>query len=332
MNMSVAGTEVWVYGSTGPGHANFTLQFDGNVITKSASSPQTQFQQLLYHYAFPPGSPSPHFVSLTARLSGDGVQGGWLDFDYITISQNASDPNPSSTSAVVQLPTLLPPWATHSSSAAASPSALNGAASGSNADAPSPSSSHSSKIPIILSGLFGGILLIILLLAFIYFLLKRSYDTRRSKERHFRYGARTAGAPSISATTQTHTDAGAGGAMGYAATSPPPSPGFGTLASEPTLSDGYGYNYSDRVVVIGSGGQDQDKEGDWSSAKFSRSSSQVAKGVPRPLPPAPTGSSQGGIANTPFAFLSQAPISFQFGKMKRDKGDGDSLKTDFLQV
>ncbi|KAI0365159.1 hypothetical protein BV20DRAFT_982764 [Pilatotrama ljubarskyi] len=98
-----------LYGSKGPGHAKFQVQFDSTVLTLDAAQPQTAFHQQLFAHAFGNGSESAtHLVKLTAVLSGDGIQGRWLDIDYITF---ASAPDSQWTSSIGTV-TSSPPWLT----------------------------------------------------------------------------------------------------------------------------------------------------------------------------------------------------------------------------
>lgn len=69
----------------------FQVQFDSTVVNLDASAATYQFQQELFAHTFTPvnGSAS-HLVKLTAVLSGDGLQGKWLDVDYITFASGPS--------------------------------------------------------------------------------------------------------------------------------------------------------------------------------------------------------------------------------------------------
>ena len=63
------------------------MQFDSTVVTLDASADETAFRQELFSHVFSSdGTSSVHLVRMTAVLSGDGVQGKWLDVDYISFT------------------------------------------------------------------------------------------------------------------------------------------------------------------------------------------------------------------------------------------------------
>ncbi|KAJ8454453.1 hypothetical protein ONZ51_g13013 [Trametes cubensis] len=79
-----------IYGSTGPGHAKFTVQYDNVVVNNlAASASQTRFRQKLFGHSFGSDTGS-HTVKLTAVLSGEGLAGEWLDLDYITFTSSSN--------------------------------------------------------------------------------------------------------------------------------------------------------------------------------------------------------------------------------------------------
>ena len=107
VNMSLVGTDVYLWGSKGPKHVrfllmscshafddvdaillcvvqgNFSVQYDGNIAFLSAHAPTMQYQQLLFHVAF--NASSTHFVSLKAVLDDEN---NWLDLDFITFTDS----------------------------------------------------------------------------------------------------------------------------------------------------------------------------------------------------------------------------------------------------
>ncbi|EMD34234.1 hypothetical protein CERSUDRAFT_97493 [Gelatoporia subvermispora B] len=93
VNFTFTGNAVALYGTTGPTHANFSVQFDSSIINLSAYTPQQQYQQVLFQRTFGPSSQtSQHFIQLTAVLDGQGVLGRWLDLDYVLFTDGSAAP------------------------------------------------------------------------------------------------------------------------------------------------------------------------------------------------------------------------------------------------
>ncbi|KZT03361.1 uncharacterized protein LAESUDRAFT_365987 [Laetiporus sulphureus 93-53] len=181
VNFTFTGSALAIYGSTGPGHADFDVQFDDDVIELSAFAAETQFQQLLFQRFFSsPANASSHFISLKAKYTSVGT---WLDVDFLTFTDGAISWTATTSAAVA---TVTPPYISGSSSLVTSPSA-----------SPSPSSSasasSSSKTPVIIAALFGAIIVLALLAFLIYALLRRFYEHGRARERQFRHGQPTGG-------------------------------------------------------------------------------------------------------------------------------------------
>ncbi|EJD06137.1 uncharacterized protein FOMMEDRAFT_18330 [Fomitiporia mediterranea MF3/22] len=159
------GSAIYLYGSKGPGHANYSIQFDNFIIFFSASDSQTEYQQPLFGHTF--NTSGTHFVSFTAHHDGANQ---WLDLDFITITVNQTDsnatvPSPAGTSSPspTASPTISPPWVSEASSslsattlsaATTSPSTSNGSGE-----------SSTSKLTLVLAAVFGGIIAVALLLA-----------------------------------------------------------------------------------------------------------------------------------------------------------------------
>ncbi|TCD64707.1 hypothetical protein EIP91_003750 [Steccherinum ochraceum] len=323
LNMSISGSAFALYGSKGPGHGNFSVQYDDAIIYLSAYSEQSSFQQVLYSQSFDAKHPSPHFVSLTAILNGDGIHGSWLDFDYITVSTGSS--SPANTGGGI--PVTDPPWQTQSStsststSSASSSSQSTGSAGANSTD--SQDSKSASKVPTILAAVFGALVGLILVGLVVYHIFRRMHDSRRARERSFRYGNSSISSPSIATRTRSLNgstvllslaapggDNSAGSATGKAnnthALTPPSSPGYG-------------------AVVHGQGVANE-KEGRTAMTTSAVNHAAVSGATPGSSSTQPQPSQ-----STPFAFLSTAPtLPFNLGR-RRDKGDADSLRTDFLQ-
>ncbi|KAL5490594.1 hypothetical protein ACEPAI_5428 [Sanghuangporus weigelae] len=161
-NLTFSGTAIYLYGTKGPGHANYSVQFDNFIIFYSANQSETEYQQLLFGQTF--NTSGTHFVSLTSRHASS--TDNWLDLDYITITVNETDSNSGVASASASAtpptasPTISPPWVLEASSSTAEPSGL---ASSSGTALPTESSSSSSSsantTTLVLAAVFGGIIL-----------------------------------------------------------------------------------------------------------------------------------------------------------------------------
>ncbi|KAI0628928.1 hypothetical protein C8Q77DRAFT_1067482 [Trametes polyzona] len=331
MTFTFRGVGFAVYGTKGPGHGKYRVQFDSTVVTLDASAPETAFRQELFAHTFTPANASAtHFVNLTAVLSGDGVQGRWLDVDYITFASSpASDAAPS-----VSTITSLPPWLTGSSQ---TPSPSNTPFASASASASGSDEHKSSKVPTILAALFGALIGLALILFGVYLVLKRTYDRRRARERAFRYGQSSAN-PSVSlaGTAATGTAAGvaAQGINAYYANSAAgsgKSAGLGAGAG----AGGVGGEVIDLVPLRRESGVLRDG----SLSEMRSMSTDVHGQGSREGAASPAGASGGGGsgggggggASRPL--LSASPIAWTRQKVGgRHKGDADSLRTDFLQV
>ncbi|KAI9069936.1 hypothetical protein FKP32DRAFT_1690981 [Trametes sanguinea] len=292
VSFTFAGSGFAVYGSKGPGHAKLQVQYDSTVVNNiDTSAAQTAFGQVLFAHSFG-SAPAQHSVKLTAVLSGDGLQGKWLDVDYITFTTAY---NASSTAAIGTV-TSSPPWLAGSSSTNA-PSAT-----------PTPGAtfkdtSSPSKTPTILAALFGAIIGLTILFIIAYLLLRRVYERRRARERAFRYGQSSVNPSLVGTATATATapyaqssggsvksgDVGAGARE----------PSQRSAPMSPTHGAGRDGSLSSHVVEMRSLATEANREG---------------AGTPtRPL-------------------LSASPIVWTRQKVGKHKGDADSLRTDFLQV
>lgn len=104
LNLTFPGSYPYVaiYGSKGPGHADYSVQFDDTVIDLSANTEQTQFRQILFQRALP-NITTDHFVRLVANFGQS--ESAWLDIDYVVIADGSA---PTTTAAPVA--TLTPPY------------------------------------------------------------------------------------------------------------------------------------------------------------------------------------------------------------------------------
>jgi len=309
LNLTFPGSYPYVaiYGSKGPGHADYSVQFDDTVIDLSANTEQTQFRQILFQRALP-NITTDHFVRLVADFGQS--ESAWLDIDYVVIADGSA---PTTTAAPVA--TLTPPYVSGSlsTSGSSSPSATTVSSS---------SSSSSSKVPTILAIIFGVLIGLALIIGFVYFILRRSYDRRHARERQFRYGAapttpkQSGFSGSISAEpdeviimTQPTRPRARGILNGLLNPSSQSLPSQAHAATGPSASAGaLGPAYV-QVPVLS-----PPPEGGHVSPAMTKETSATQEGSRRTATPA-------------FSFLTHSPIAFQ-----KHKGDADSLRTDFLQV
>ncbi|KAI0261772.1 hypothetical protein BC834DRAFT_894613 [Gloeopeniophorella convolvens] len=153
VNFSFSGSAVFVYGSTGPQHAQFSVFFDEFVQDLTAETNETEFRQLLFSHTFENNS-APHIVSIVAHPT---IESPWFDLDFITFTQDtnrtvSSTPTPAS-------PTILPPWSAQTSSLAVPVTA-------------SSKSTRSSARPTTIAAItLGAVLGIVLLALLVVFLL-----------------------------------------------------------------------------------------------------------------------------------------------------------------
>ncbi|PSS37228.1 hypothetical protein PHLCEN_2v917 [Hermanssonia centrifuga] len=180
VNMSIVGTAVYLYGSKGPNHGNYSVQFDADIVFLSAEADVMQFQQLLFQTTFAQSS-SPHFVSLTALTTNENP---WLDLDYITVS--SAD---NTTAGSVALNTVVPPWAVTSSSNVQGTTTSTGSATPTNSSSAN-IQSHKNIVPEILAICFGSLLAIAIILLVCYTVLRKVWEARRAREHSFRAAKR----------------------------------------------------------------------------------------------------------------------------------------------
>ena len=84
------------------------MQFDSTVVNLDASADETAFRQELFSHSFSANESAQHLVKVTAVFSGDGVQGKWLDVDYITFTSGTYVLPSLSISRELLLSTSLP--------------------------------------------------------------------------------------------------------------------------------------------------------------------------------------------------------------------------------
>ncbi|KAI5119583.1 hypothetical protein M0805_006468 [Coniferiporia weirii] len=170
-NLTFTGSAIYIYGTKGPEHANYSVQFDNFIIFYSAMAEETQYQEPLFAYSF--NGSGDHFVSLTSHA----VSGGqWLDLDYITITidennGNSSGPSaaPTTSSRTASL-TMTPPWLLALSGSASASSSSTGSA----INPSSPSSRSSSSEPALaLSITFGTILGVVFIIGLGFYVIRR---------------------------------------------------------------------------------------------------------------------------------------------------------------
>ncbi|KAI0060911.1 hypothetical protein BV25DRAFT_915422 [Artomyces pyxidatus] len=101
LNFTFLGSAIYMYGSRGPQHAQYSVNCDGVVANMTANTSQMGFQQLLYSRDSLNDS-APHTVSIVVRTAKEK---NWFDLDYVTFSQGSS-------LLLNASPTLNPPWAT----------------------------------------------------------------------------------------------------------------------------------------------------------------------------------------------------------------------------
>ncbi|KAH8117653.1 hypothetical protein DFH11DRAFT_1038295 [Phellopilus nigrolimitatus] len=176
-NITFTGSSIYLFGSKGPGHANYSVQFDNLVIYYSGIAETTEYQAPLFGYTFT--NYGTHFVSLTSHFTPNGE---WLDLDYLTISVNETG-GPSSPSTITAASgatttqSILPPWLSNSSSSSASSS--TGSVSAPSSTSSNAASSPASR-PTLISSIVLGTLLAALLAVGLGFCITRR--KRRSAE------------------------------------------------------------------------------------------------------------------------------------------------------
>ncbi|KAI0657057.1 hypothetical protein C8Q70DRAFT_1046347 [Cubamyces menziesii] len=287
-----------IYGSTGPGHAKFTVQYDNVVVNNlAASASQTRFRQKLFGHSFGSDAGS-HTVKLTAVLSGEGLAGEWLDLDYITFTSSSN----ASTSSGLPTATAVPPW-------------LSG-------------HSSSSRVPTVLAALFGSVIGIAALLLVLYCVLRRIYDRRRARERAFRYGQSSAN-PSVSlAGTYAPSSGGSAKGSGF---------GAGAILDMVGIGGGGGGGGGGAGSGGAGSGGGGARDGSQRSAPYSHTHAHTGSNGGSLASHAVEMRSfstdvhrdpdrdRGGASASPIAWTRQKVGGGH-------KGDADSLRTDFLQV
>jgi len=71
------GSAVYIFGSRGPNHGNYSVQFDDFVQFFPGFSNDAKYQSLLFSRTFAPG---PHSIVLTNQ------ENFWLDVDFVAIT------------------------------------------------------------------------------------------------------------------------------------------------------------------------------------------------------------------------------------------------------
>ncbi|TFK87662.1 hypothetical protein K466DRAFT_565251 [Polyporus arcularius HHB13444] len=327
MSFQFQGSAFALYGSKGPGHAKYQVQFDSTVATLDAYADETAFRQELFSHVFSPnGTSAVHLVKVTALLSGDGIKGKWLDVDYITFTSG-----PGTTSSIGTA-TSTPPWETETASSSAN-SSLSPFAFATSA---APSSASSSKAPTVLAILFGVLIGIALFILAIFLVLRRIHSRRRARERAFRYGQ-----SSVNPSPSPYGGARFPSAMAGSPQSAPS--GSGIINTVTSV-------FSPRSLTPGSPMPSTNYEHmhDLSAPSLSASASQNALEMGSLSLDALSHSAREGVyaqaparegAGTPSSpttarpLMSTSPIAWTRQKVAGGHtGDADSLRTDFLQV
>ncbi|GJE89816.1 hypothetical protein PsYK624_059240 [Phanerochaete sordida] len=390
LNMTIdsVGGSLYIYGSMGPEHGDFSVQVDDKIAYLSAGASEVRFQQPLFSFTFDANASSTHFVSLTAILAS----GPWLDVDFVTIGQ----PTNSTSNGPPVLPnTVHPPWQTSTTSSTRSTSSSSSSADSVAGNVGTgPSHAKANVAAKVLAILFGSLIAIAVFISLIWLFLRRRYDRHRAREHRFRVGTSRPGRadksdgtaetkPVISAPiyfqhTASHTHGGGvysvlgGSAPASSAAlslppmpvsqelsaamhsvltgpadapraaphhlSPPPSPGFGTLASSSSLtlttaSEGSKASDASAGALLKKDGVGAYTDGhDFAGgAPGYQGGAGGGQGEQPGVGHAPGHEAQPRAAK-PMAFLSSAPTAFGNMFKRMSKGDADSMKTDFLQV
>ncbi|THH05148.1 hypothetical protein EW145_g5009 [Phellinidium pouzarii] len=157
VNLTFTGSAVYLYGTKGPEHANYSVQFDNTTVLHSARANETKYQEPLFTFIF--NTSGTHFVSFTSHFVPEGQ---WLDLDYISITTNGTESAPLPAASSVspsKSPTISPPWLNSMPSSALS----------------------TSRLTLILSIVFGVILAIVFLIALAFVLLRRNRGRLRAE-------------------------------------------------------------------------------------------------------------------------------------------------------
>ncbi|KAM5533664.1 hypothetical protein V8D89_012631 [Ganoderma adspersum] len=306
------GTAFTLYGSKGPGHATFDVQFDGTVSDNlDASASMTAFRQVLFTHSFG-GAATQHLVNVTAHLEG---KNRWLDLDYITFTDNGSTSSPSIGTA-----TSTPPWLT--SASLTGPSGFS-IPSSSSASSSNNSSSSSNKVPTILAALFGAILGLALLGVLAWLVLRRVCARHRARERAFRYGQ-----SSVNPAAGHHNDPSLiKGAY-------PPSSTSGPSAKSPHEASAV-MRERERTTTPYSHAHSHSHSHSQRDGSFSLASNGNAVEMQSVSTDERerVGTPATALSAASRGLMSQSPIAWTTRKMGGGhRGDADSLRTDFLQV
>ncbi|KAI1787741.1 hypothetical protein LXA43DRAFT_1064157 [Ganoderma leucocontextum] len=314
MSFQFSGSAFTLYGSKGPSHAAFQLQFDGTIVNLDASAQTTAFRQELFTHSFSPnGTAAQHLVKVTAVLEGKNK---WLDLDYITFTSG------SGSTSSIGTATSAPPWLTDSSTSPTGPSGFT------------------IKLPTILAALFGALVALALLGVLAWLVLRRVLARHRARERAFRYGQSSVNPAAAAGPGPADPSSIIKG--GY-----PPS---ATSASASASAKGSGpLEFSalmmrerererERTTSPYSQTQTQtQRDGSMSFASNAvemRSASIDERERERERVGTPaTGTALSGTGTGSRGLMSQSPIVWTTRKMGGGhRGDADSFRTDFLQV
>ncbi|KAH9923781.1 uncharacterized protein BXZ73DRAFT_91435 [Epithele typhae] len=333
VSIQFSGLGFALFGSKGPQHAKFSVQFDETVVNLDASADETVFREELFAHTFSTTSAATHLVKITAIISGDNSQGKWFDLDYITFSSSAG-----TTTATIGTASSAPPWISETECALQTRTSTSTVRRGLNSSVAA--RSPSSKLPLVLAITFGALIGLFLLALVAYLLLRRAYNRRRERERAFRYGQSSVNpgyAPATStAATATLISPGSGPSSGKSSSS---------LHSPSSKSPGVFDMFAAVVSPLSStsaAGRARSPSHAGSLSVYSHVGSTATanagkrgSGVEmRSMVPTSYSFDQSGRATPTGArpLLSGSPISWTPQRPKGHRGDADSLATDFLQV
>ncbi|KAF8519818.1 hypothetical protein JB92DRAFT_3112075 [Gautieria morchelliformis] len=178
VSLTFAGVAVYIYGSQGPDHGNFSVRFDSFVQPLSAHADTLSYRQLLFSTQLPSGN---HSITLT---NTDNSQ-SWLDVDFVTITGSGTPSTASGFSSTIPPPSIIPTTTAASSS---SPSV-----SGSSIRTSSRSTSNTLTLALAIA--FGALLLA-LVFGVVLHLIRRRY--RRDRQPKYpAYDESTHNPPSV---------------------------------------------------------------------------------------------------------------------------------------
>jgi len=155
-SLTFQGAGVYVYGSNGPNHGNFSINVADRFILGSAFSTNPRYQQLLY------GTPLKD-AQYTVIFNNTSTEPAWLDIDFFFLTQPV---NVSESADPGFYSSTVPPLAGGLQSSASPTS--------------SPTSTSSNNTPLLaLSIAFGSLLGIFVLIGVTWLLLTRRAKSRR---------------------------------------------------------------------------------------------------------------------------------------------------------